>query len=103
MNEKRIAIGIVACFLGIIVPVHHHIALHAAIAHERTNNNITRMQSVWDFLPWTDWAYCALMWIVGIALLLSGFGLLPSRAAPRPVATPRGFEVVNVTDPNAKH
>lgn len=100
MNEKRIGLGIVACTLGALLPVYHHIALHAAIAHENTSNAITRMQSVWNYLPWVDWIFLTLMWIVGLALILSGF--TKSWPSSTRSAERRGFEVINVTDSDAK-
>lgn len=72
MNDRRIALGLAAWFLGIIVPVYHHVALHAAIAHEPTNNIITRIQNVFEFLPWVDWAYLTLMAATGALLVASG-------------------------------
>ena len=98
MNEKRLALGIAALFLGIIVPVYHHVALHAALAHERTNNIVTRMRTVFESLPWIDWVYLGLMWAVGLTLIASGFGLLPKRPVQPPGAGQRGFEVVGVAE-----
>lgn len=93
MNDKRIAIGLAAWFLGVIVPVGHHVALHAAIAHERTNNDITRMRSVWNVLPWVDWAYLSLMVLVGAILVYSG---LTAGRTPKPKPQHRGFEVIDL-------
>jgi hypothetical protein len=95
VNHRRIAIGLLACFLGVIVPVYHHESLHAAIAHERTNNDISRMTSVWDHLPWVDWAYLVFMWLVGAILILSGLVSGPLKRSPkRERPTARGFEVI---------
>jgi hypothetical protein len=95
VNHQRIALGLLASFLGIIVPVYHHVSLHGAIAHERSSNDISRMTSVWDYLPWVDWAYLAFMWLVGAVLIVPELvrGMLNrSPARERPAA--RGFEVI---------
>jgi hypothetical protein len=91
MNDKRIAIGLAAWFLGVIVPVGHHVALHAAIAHGRTSNDIGRMGSVWDFLPWVDWAYSSLMFLVGAILVYSG---LTAGRTTKPER--RGLDVIDL-------
>ncbi|MCC6580385.1 MAG: hypothetical protein IT440_08070 [Phycisphaeraceae bacterium] len=72
MNHQRIGLGLASLFLGIVVPVCHHIAIHAAIAGEQTNNIVTRMQSIFRFLPWIDWGYLVVMTIVGVILVASG-------------------------------
>jgi hypothetical protein len=94
LNNKRIAIGLSAWFLGIIVPVYHHTALHAAIASQPFNNDIQRMQWVWEFIPTIEWIYLAMMWLVGFILVISG--LLAGRRSAEPEYRqkgPRGFEV----------
>jgi hypothetical protein len=73
MGIKKIAVGIAAWFLGIIVPVMHHVLLHWPLAAQRTSNTITRSQSVFRDLPWIDWAYLIAMGLVGLALINSGF------------------------------
>ena len=103
MNERRIGLGIAAWFLGIIVPIYHHIGLHAAIAHESTNNIVTRMESVFRFLPWIDWLYLALMFALGTILIVSGLvtrppGVLANHTPQRTGAAPRGFEVISSSD-----
>jgi len=72
LNDKRIGIGLAAWFLGIIVPVYHYVGLHAALANEQTNNIITRIRDVFEWLPWIDWVYLALMTIAGSVLVVSG-------------------------------
>ncbi len=72
MNHSRIGLGLAACFLGIIVPVLHHIALHAAVAERPTNNIVTRMTNLFEYLPWVDWLYLVIMFLVGLALIISG-------------------------------
>ena len=98
MNEKRIAIGLAAWFLGIIVPVYHHVGLHAALVNDQTNNIVTRMNSVFEYLPWIDWVYLALMFGVGAVLVISGLFVPTDRSAGR--AGPRGFDVVGVSGKN---
>ena len=72
MNEKRIGLGIAAWFLGIIVPVCHHVALFAAIANKSSSNVILDIQMVFNYLPWIDWLYLVLMLLVGAILIGSG-------------------------------
>jgi hypothetical protein len=72
MNTKRISLGILAWFLGIIVPVMHHTLLHWPLAGLQTNNIITRSKSLFKSLPWIDWIYLAAMAIVGVMLIISG-------------------------------
>ena len=81
MNHPRIGLGLAACFLGIIVPVLHHIALHAAIAERQTNNIVTRMQSVFEFLPWIDWLYLGIMLLAGVILIVSGIIARPGTSS----------------------
>lgn len=101
MNNRRVLIGLIAWFLGIIVLVYHHVALHAAIASQPYNNDIERMRWVWEFLPGVDWLYLAVMWLVGLVLIISGF--LSGRArreAEYRQKGPRGFGVAPVQDDN---
>jgi hypothetical protein len=72
MNEKRIALGLAAWFLGIIVPVYHHVTLYAAMANRPSNNVIIDIQLVFNYLPWIDWLYLVLMLLVGAILIVSG-------------------------------
>jgi hypothetical protein len=81
LNDRRIGIGIVTWFLGIIVPVYHHTALHAAISQQSTDNIITRLQIIFEYLPWIDWIYLALMFLVGSILIVSGIVNRPPRPA----------------------
>jgi hypothetical protein len=98
VDHRRVAVGVLAWFLGIIVPVYHHVALHAAIAHQPSNNDINRMRSVWEYLPWVDWAYLCLMFLVG-AILIGPELLGPTRRSrKRERPTARGFEVVTKAD-----
>jgi hypothetical protein len=72
MNSTRIGLGIAAWFLGILVPVMHHILLHWPLAAQSTNNIISRSQYLFRFLPWIDWVYLAAMAVVGLILVVSG-------------------------------
>ena len=72
MNTTRIAWGIVAWFLGILVPVMHHVLLHWPLAVQQTNNIVTRSQSLFRFLPCIDWVYLAAMAVIGLILVVSG-------------------------------
>ena len=72
MNTTRIGLGIAAWFLGILVPVMHHVLLHWPLAAESTNNIITRSQQLFRFLPWIDWIYLVAMAVVGLILVVSG-------------------------------
>ena len=72
MDTTRIAWGIVAWFLGILVPVMHHVLLHWPLAAQQTNNIVTRSQSLFKYLPWIDWIYLAAMAFVGLILVVSG-------------------------------
>lgn len=94
MNNRRIFIGLIAWFLGIIVPVYHHAALHAAIASRPFDNDIERMRWVWEFIPTIEWIYLAMMWIVGFILVISGLMQGWKRREPEyKQRGPRGFEV----------
>ena len=95
MNNRRILIGLLAWFLGIIVPVYHHIALHAAIANQMSSNDVLRMRWVWEFIPTIEWIYLAVMWLVGAILVISGMraGVTP-REREYKQRGPRGFEVM---------
>ena len=72
MNMKRISLGILAWFLGIIVPVMHHTLLHWPLAVHPTSNIVTRSKSLFQSLPWIDWVYLAAMAIVGAVLIIFG-------------------------------
>ena len=72
MNILRIGVGLVAWFLGILIPVLHHCLLHFAIGHGPTSNIITRSQSLFEHLPWVDWVYLLAMAVVGAILIVSG-------------------------------
>jgi hypothetical protein len=101
LHNRRILIGLLAWFLGIIVPVYHHIALHAAIASQPSSNDITRMRWVWEFIPVIDWIYLGMMWLVGLILVISGLraGSVPRQPEYRQRG-PRGFEVMPSTPEN---
>lgn len=73
MNTTRVGVGIAAWFLGILVPVMHHVMLHWPVATQPTNNVVRRSQAVFECLPWIDWVYLAAMAIVGLKLVVSGF------------------------------
>jgi hypothetical protein len=72
MNTNRIAWGMLAWFLGIIVPVMHHVLLHWPLASQHTSNVVTRSQLLFESLPWIDWVYLAAMASVGLMLVVSG-------------------------------
>jgi hypothetical protein len=72
MKTTRIGWGIIAWFLGILVPVIHHVLLHWPLAGRPTDNIVTRSQWVFSSLPWIDWVYLAAMAIVGLILIVSG-------------------------------
>jgi hypothetical protein len=100
MNERRIVLGLVACFSGLIVPVCHHIALYAIMPHPPGSNEILDMRLVFESLPWIDWLYLVVMFAVGAILIISGM-LRPLDALANPTTTeaaPRGFEVVGVPE-----
>jgi hypothetical protein len=95
-----------AWFLGIIVPVYHHVGLHAALVNQSTNNIVERIHWVFDSLPWIDWVYLALMFALGGILILSGFvsrpfGALANHPPQRTAAAPRGFEVITDSESGA--
>ena len=73
MDCKKIGYGVWTWFLGILVPVMHHILLHWPLAHNQTDNIIQRSQSIFKFLPWIDSVYLYAMAVVGLLLILSGF------------------------------
>ena len=69
--------GIAALFLGIIIPVLHHVLLHLPLASQQTNNIATRMHGIYHGIHWTEWVYLAVMGVTGVGLILSGaIGLL---------------------------
>lgn len=78
MNHQRIALGLAALFLGIVVPVFHHVALHFPLGSQPTPNVISRIESVFYTLPWIEWGYLALMSMAGVVLLFSGIAGSPS-------------------------
>ena len=78
MDTNRMAWGIIAWFLGIIVPVMHHVLLHWPLAAQPTNNIITRSQSLFQYLPWIDWVYMIAMALVGLILIGSGIRAKPA-------------------------
>ena len=51
------------------------------------------MRWVWDFLPWIDWVYLALMFLVGTILVYSG---LTAGRVPKSKPEVRGFEVTDL-------
>jgi hypothetical protein len=106
LNNTRIGLGMAAWFLGIIVPVYHHVGLHAALVNQSTNNIVERIHWVFDSLPWIDWVYLALMFALGGILILSGFvsrpfGALANHPPQRTAAAPRGFEVITDSESGA--
>ena len=72
MNTARICLGIMAWFLGIIVPVMHHVLLHWPLASQQTSNYVTRSQHLFKSLPAVDWVYLGAMAVVGLVLVVSG-------------------------------
>jgi hypothetical protein len=72
MDTVKISLGVKIWFLGIMVPVMHHILIHWPVAIQQTNNVVTRSQSLFRHLPWIDWVYLIAMAIVGLILILSG-------------------------------
>ena len=78
MDTNRMAWGIIAWFLGILVPVMHHVLLHWPLAALPTNNIITRSQSLFQYLPWIDWVYLLAMAVVGLILIVSGIKAKPA-------------------------
>jgi hypothetical protein len=72
MDTIRIGWGIVAMFLGIIVPVMHHVLVYWPVADQPTTNIAHRFQDIFIALPWIDWVYLVAMTIVGMVLIVSG-------------------------------
>ena len=71
MDNKRIMLGLTAWFLGIIVPVSHHVILATAVLRrERESTNI--IHRLFETLPWIDFAYLVAMAIVGAILIITG-------------------------------
>ncbi len=81
MNHQRIALGLAAWFLGIIVPVGHHIVacLLASITRQSALNPYD-LYRFWEALHWVEWVYMGLMAFVGLLLIRSG---LTHPAEPR--------------------
>ncbi len=77
MNTKQVSLGITAWFLGILVPVMHHVLLHWPLADQQINNVVTRAQTLYESLPWIDWVYLFAMAIVGLILIVSGMWSKP--------------------------
>lgn len=76
MDLKRITLGLAAWFLGIIVPVCHHVIL--AIAVMRRDKESTNMiYRLFEGLPWIDFVYLLAMGIVGAILIATGMRKLP--------------------------
>lgn len=74
MNHPRIALGLAAWFLGMLIPVAHHALLHlgSSLGNHPTSNVVLRSQSLWKHLPVVDWIYLAAMAVVGAILLMTG-------------------------------
>ena len=72
MNYPQMGLGIAAWFLGILIPVMHHVLLHWPLASQQTNNIITRSRHLFGALPWIDWIYLTAMRAVGAVLIVSG-------------------------------
>jgi len=73
MNDKRIALGVLTWFLGIIVLVYHHVGVVAS----KPDPNILPLMESFTYLPWIDWVYLILMTIVGSVLIVSGMFCKP--------------------------
>lgn len=72
MDCGRIGLGIAAWFLGIVVPVMHHVLLHWPLADQWTDNAISRSEHVFRSLPRVDWVYFIAMAATGAILVASG-------------------------------
>ena len=71
MDLKRIALGVAAWFLGIIVPVSHHImVVNAVMKQPKQSPNL--VHRLFETLPWIDYVYLLAMGIVGVVLIVSG-------------------------------
>ena len=68
MSNTRAALGILAWFLGILVPVAHHCVLCLSLASSETNLSVFEAQRLFGALPWVDWVYMTAMAAVGAIL-----------------------------------
>ncbi|MHC4648812.1 MAG: hypothetical protein ACYTBJ_25425, partial [Planctomycetota bacterium] len=71
MDLRKIALGLAAWFLGIIVPVLHHTMVVSAVM-KQPNQSPNFVHRLFETLPWIDYAYLLAMGIVGVVLILSG-------------------------------
>jgi len=72
MKTSRIGWGVIALFLGILVPTMHHVLLHWPAASQPHSNPLLRAELMLRALPWVDWAYLGIMTVVGLMLVMSG-------------------------------
>jgi hypothetical protein len=71
MDMKRIKLGLAAWFLGIIVPVSHHVIL-VTVALRREGQSTNIIYQLFEGLPWIDYVYLLAMAIVGAILIITG-------------------------------
>ena len=71
MDLKRITLGLAAWFLGIIVPVFHHVILVIAVMR-RDKESTNMIHRLFETLPWIDFVYLLAMGIVGAILIATG-------------------------------
>jgi hypothetical protein len=73
MCIQRVSLGIKAIFLGMLLPVLHHLTLCFAIDYEGYGGINRFSMMMLRAVPWVYWVYLAIMLVIGIALLISGF------------------------------
>jgi len=74
MDVKKIFVGAIIWSLGLFVPALHHGLLSIAASHCKTATyQYSSLAKHFFDLPWVDGVYLVIMWLVGIALVISGF------------------------------
>jgi hypothetical protein len=74
MDVKKILAGAIIWSLGLFVPALHHGLLSIAASHsESYAYSYHSLVKYFSDLPWVDGVFLVVMWLVGLALVVSGF------------------------------
>ncbi len=71
MSSKNIFHGAIIWFLGLLVPVAHHVGLMLAVMQEEgTRYSYHNMAKYFFHLPWVDWVYLLAMVAAGLIIMI---------------------------------